>query len=138
VPVTYAIDAGKRTIRTRCFGDLTLQEILDHFRALEQDPDCPERLHVFLDVSQVDSVPTTHEISTAAFELKRIRDRVRFDACAIVATGDAIFGMMRMFEAMAGEYFCATRTFRVAAEAEAWLALQQELSERKTERNGSS
>jgi hypothetical protein len=32
--------------------------------------------------------------------------------------------MFRMFEVMAQDYFTAIRVFRVAAEAEAWLASQ--------------
>jgi len=53
--------------------------------------------------------------------LKRIRAKVRFDACAILASGEALFGMMRVFEAQAEEFFRVTRTFRIATEAEAWL-----------------
>jgi hypothetical protein len=28
-----------------------------HFRALEQDPDCPDALDVFLDLTELDSIP---------------------------------------------------------------------------------
>jgi hypothetical protein len=57
VPITYQIDADKRTIRTKAVGQVTLQEVIDHFRTLEQDPQCPERADVFLDLSEVDSLP---------------------------------------------------------------------------------
>ena len=79
----------------------------------------------------MDSLPETHQISTVINEMKRIRARVRFDACAILATGDALFGMMRMFEALAEEFFRVTCTFRIATEAEAWLVSQQSLGEHK-------
>jgi len=133
VPITYQIDADKRTIRTKAVGYVTLQEVVDHFRTLEQDPQCPDRPDVFLDLSEVDSLPETPQISTVIHELKRIRAKVRFDACAIQASGDALFGMMRMFEVLAEECFRVTRTFRIATEAEAWLVSQQSLDEHKPE-----
>ena len=110
-------------IRTRCFGHLTLAEVVDHFRQLEQDPACSDHLRVFLDLSEVDSLPGPSQLGTVIQEMDRIQPR--FDACAIVATRDALFGMMRMFEAMGEKHFRVTRTFRVASEAEAWLASQQ-------------
>jgi hypothetical protein len=125
VSVTYKIDANKRTVRTKCVGLVTLQEVIDHFRTLEQDPECPDILDVFLDLSEMASLPETREISTVINEVKRIRGQVRFGACAILARRDALIGMMRVFEAMAEECFRVTCTFRVANEAEAWLFSQQ-------------
>lgn len=131
MPVTYYIDANTRTIRTKAMGNLTLGEVVDHFRTLEQDPQRPEYTDVFLDLSEVDSLPETPQISTVAGELKRIRGKVRFNACAILACRPALFGMMRIFEVMAEDSFRVTRTFRVATEAEAWLVSQQSLAEYK-------
>ena len=54
----------------------------------------------------------------------------------IVANRDAVFGMMRVFEVMAEEYFRVTRTFRVADEAEAWLLWQQSLADQKSSEAG--
>jgi hypothetical protein len=133
VPITYQIDADKRTIRTKGVGHVTLQEIIDHFRTLERDPQCPERNDVLLDLSEVDSLPETLQLSTVINELKSIRTKVRFDACAILASRDALFGMMRMFEVLAENFFRVTRTFRIATEAEAWLVSQQSLDEHKPE-----
>lgn len=123
--VTYKIDAARRTVRTKCVGLVTLQEVIDHFRTLEQDPECPDILDVFLDLSEMDSLPASREISTVINEVKRIRGQVRFGACAILASRDALVGMMRVFETMAEECFRVTCTFRVASEAEAWLVSQQ-------------
>ena len=133
MPITYQIDADKRTIRTKAVGYVTLQQVIDHFRTLEQDPQCPERPDVFLDLSEVESLPETPQISIVIRELKRIRAKVRFEACAILASRNALFGMMRMFEALAEEFFRVTRTFRIATEAEAWLVSQQSLDEHKPE-----
>lgn len=124
MPVTYKIDADKRTIRTKCFGLVTLDEVIDHFRTLKQDPECPDLIDVLLDCSEIDSLPETRDLSTVVSEMKRVRARVRFDACAIVASRDALVGMIRVFEALAEDSFRATRTFRNANEAEAWLISQ--------------
>ena len=134
--MTYKIDANKRIIWTRCVGLVTLQEVMDHFRTLEQDPDCPDLLDVFLDLSEVQSIPETRQISTVISEMNRIRGQVRFGACAILANRDALVGMMRVFEVMAENYFRVTCTFRVANEAEAWLVSQQSLADHKPDRAG--
>jgi hypothetical protein len=131
VPVTYKIDADKNTIRTKAVGYLTLQEVVNHFRTLDQDPQSLEGTNVFLDLSEVDSLPETPQISTVVNELKRIRGKVRFSACAILACRPALFGMMRIFEVLAEDSFRVTRTFRIATEAEAWLVSQQSLAEHK-------
>lgn len=127
MPVTYTVDADRRTIRTRCVGRVTLQDVINHFRALEQDLRCPARLDVFLDLSELDlgSLPQTLQVSRVVQEVKRIEGRIRFGACAILAPRDAVFGMMRMFEAMAEQNFRATRSFRDATQAEIWLVSQQ-------------
>jgi hypothetical protein len=124
MPVTYAIDADKKTVRTRCAGQVTLEQVIEHLRALEQDPECPRHLNVFLDLSELDvnSIPKTPQVSRAVLEVQRVEGRISFGACAILAPHDALFGMMRMFEAMTERQFRVTRTFRERMEAEAWLA----------------
>jgi hypothetical protein len=133
VSVTYKIDAKRRTVRTRCVGLVTPQEVIEHFRALEQDPECPDVLDVFLDLTELDSIPETNQISAIVCEMKRIRGQVSFGACAILASRDALIGMMRVFEVMAEECFCVTCTFRAANEAEAWLVSQQSLADRESD-----
>lgn len=127
MPVTYTIDVGKRRVYTHCVGRVTLQEVIDHFHTLEQDPLCPAHLDVFLDLSGLDlsSLPHTPQVSRVVLEIEHIQDRVRFGACAILAPPDAIFGMMRMFEAMSERYFRVIHSFRDRVEAELWLVSQQ-------------
>jgi hypothetical protein len=125
VPITYQIDADNRTLWTKGVGQVTLQQVIDHFRTLEQDPQIPERTDVFLDLSEVDSLPEPSQLTIVVKELTRIRTKVCFNACAIVATSDALFGMMRMFEVQAEEFFRVMCVFRIATEAQAWLLLQQ-------------
>ena len=125
MPVTYTIDVKEKLIRTKCTGDVKFQEVIDHFRILEHDPNCADRLDVFLDLSRITSLPATGQITGVAREIARIKEKVRFNVCAVVAPTDALFGMLRMFEVMAKPYFTETRVFRSATDAEAWLTSQR-------------
>jgi hypothetical protein len=122
VPVTYQIDTTTRRIHTICSRPLKFAEVVDHFRALKEDPTCKGQLDVLLDVSDADPLPESRQLAAIGTELDAVRAKVEFGLCAIVATRDAMLGMMRMFEVPAGPYFRATRVFRSAVEAEAWLA----------------
>jgi hypothetical protein len=122
--VTYRIDQAKRRIHTRCVGAVTLDEVLQHFADLVRDPDCPARLDVLLDLSETTSLPTSYQLSAVTTEVARVRPRVQFDGCAIIATQDALFGMARMFEVFAENYFGATRVCRTMDEGTRWLELE--------------
>ncbi|MFZ0933715.1 MAG: hypothetical protein WB579_21700 [Bryobacteraceae bacterium] len=121
MPVSYRIDQDNGMIRTRCVGNVTFEEVVDHFRDLEQDPNCPDRLDVLLDLTQTTSVPSTEQLRAVSRVIGGIQATVRFDSCAIAASTDVLFGMSRVFEVVARERFGATYVFRTVAEAEAWL-----------------
>ena len=121
--VTYQIDQAKRRIHTRCIGAVTLDEVLQHFADLVRDPDCPARLDVLLDLSETTSL-TSSQLKAVTTEVARVRPRVQFDGCAIIASRDALFGMARMFEVFAENYFGATRVFRTMDEGTRWLELE--------------
>ena len=117
--VTYEIDKANRIIRTSCRGAVTLEEVIDHFRELERDPDCPDRLDVLLDLSEQTSVPTRYNLEDVTSEIRRIRSKIQFGACAIVANTDVLFGMLRMFEVFTEQYFQNSCVCRSMSEAEA-------------------
>jgi hypothetical protein len=125
MPVTYILDAKARLIRTRCVGNVTLEEVLAHFRELEKDPGAAGRLDVFLDVSETTSLPFGFQIAAVADQLRKVRQTVRFNACAVLTQSDALYGMMRVFQVMTEPYFQALRVFRDRAEAETWLAAER-------------
>jgi hypothetical protein len=125
MPVVYKIDRVNQIIRTKCIGPVTIEEVVDHFRTLEHDPNCPDYLDVLLDVSEETTIPTKEELEEVTRAVHNVRGRVRFGACAIVAFQDALFGMLRMWEVFAEQYFRETYVFRTSEEAEAWLASRQ-------------
>ena len=124
-PITYRIDANERLIHTKCVGVVKLDEVIHHFRELERDPVCPDHLDVFLDLCELSSLPESGELRTMINAISLIRDKVEFGVCAIVASRDALFDMMKAFEEFAQQYFREMRVFRIAAEAEKWLTLQR-------------
>ena len=81
-----------------------------------------------MDLRETTSLPFTGEIHAVAHEISETRKKVHFNICAVVATTDALYGMMRMFAVVAGRYFTVVQVFRVAAEAEEWLASQRLLA----------
>ena len=121
MPVTYSIDADRKLLHTICSGPVNLPEVAAHFRALRDDPACTGRLDVLLDVSATEVLPESAQLGTVVAEVAAVRRKVEFGMCAVVATRDAMFGMMRMFEVLASRYFRAIRVFRDIGEAKAWL-----------------
>ena len=121
MPITYKIDQGKRLIHTRCIGDVKAKEVSEHFRELDRDPCRPDRLNVLLDLTEMTSLPETQELRGVNYDLQQVRGSLQFGACAIVTCNDALFGMMRMFQVLAQEYFEVTRVFETIREAQAWL-----------------
>jgi hypothetical protein len=74
-----------------------------------------------LDLGDQTSMPTPDKLRVVAGEISRIRGRVQFGNCAIVACSEALFGMLRMFEVFAEEYFRQTHVCRSTQEAQSWL-----------------
>ncbi len=122
MPVTYHIDKTRGLIYTDCVGNVTPDEVFEHFRVLERDPECPARLDVLLDLNACTSVPDRHQLRGVSGQIGRIRDKVRFEDCAIVAGSDVLFGMSRMFEVFASAWFREVRVCRARDEAESWLS----------------
>jgi len=122
VPIHYRIDPERRRIWTTCIGDVNPKEISQHFRDLARDPNRPDRLNVLLDLTEMTSLPETPQLRAVTNDLKRYQPDMQFDACAIVASRNVLFGMMRMFGVLTAEYFDMTEVFRAIADAEAWLA----------------
>jgi SpoIIAA-like len=132
MPVTYQIDTVNGIIRTKCMGDVTLDEVITHFEELARDPDCPDRLDVLLDLSEETSIPKSRELQVVTCEIAQVRSRVQFGTCAIVACRDALYGMLRVFEVFSEKLFREARVFRSLSEAEAWLAAQRDTDRRES------
>ena len=79
------------------------------------------RTVAILDLTGVESLPDPSQLRSVGPEIDRVRDRVTFGRCAIVAGSDAMFGLMRMFEVFAADRFAMIRVFRQPVDAARWL-----------------
>jgi len=122
MPIHHEIDRERSLIRTTCTGAVGLDQVLQHFRALETERNLPHPLDVLLDLSAISSVPDADQIQRIAAEIRQLLGKVHWGICAIIATRDLVFGVSRILEIRAEESFAATRVFRESAAAEAWLA----------------
>jgi hypothetical protein len=120
MPLTYQIDHEIGTIETKGAGNVTLDEVIAHFRALAEDPALPDRLDVLLDLDEMDTLPGREQLEKVATAISRAK--VEWGACAVVASRDALYGMLRVFAVLARPEFTRTRVFRDLEQAERWLA----------------
>ena len=71
-----------------------------------------------------------------SYQIGRLRQKVRFDACAIVADKDVLFGMSRMFEVFAEKWFHEIRVWRTREGAETWLTSRSALTNKQSAEAG--
>jgi hypothetical protein len=122
MPVTYQINREARFIETYCTGVVTFDEVMGHFEQLEAEAALPERLDVLLDLAGATTLPESGQLLEVARAVERLKAKLEWGACAIVASHDALFGMSRMFEAFAEGSFARIAVFRKREDAKGWLA----------------
>lgn len=121
MPVTYRLVPALGFIETSCSGDVTLGEVLDHFRELGGDRALPARLHVLLDLDGLTSLPESAQLRDVTRAVADLGARLELGACAVVASRDAVFGMGRVFGVFVEALFSEARVFRKREDAERWL-----------------
>jgi len=127
MPIEYDLDRNQQLVHTRCLGDTTFDEVMEHFSTLLADPELPGRLDVLLDLSGLTSVPESDQLRRVAAETGALASTVRWGALAIVAVSDLLYGMSRMFQAFSESHFRDSCVFRSHDEAESWLARRREI-----------
>ena len=120
--ITYSFEPESGILRTRCAGHVTLEDTLEHFRQVAEDPALPKRYKALLDIDQLTSVPATAQLRGALSGLDRILKDAVWDRWAIVAQSDVAFGMSRMFQVFLEDLGVPCRVFRDLDDAERWLA----------------
>lgn len=126
MPITYEIDRVRRLVRTKCVGFVTLDEVIAHFTALENDPSRVGIFDVLVDFRRVTSVPETGQLREVADRIAPDKSDLQFGACAIVATDPALVGTAKLFSVFTNKRFRATTVVRTVEAAERWLAAADE------------
>jgi len=122
MPITFSIDPHAALIRTMGSGHVTLTEVQEHFRELMNAWPSVPRLQVLLDLTECTSLPDFHQLRTVVGQMDASGGRHRFERCAIVASRELLYGMLRVFEVMADTRSVVVRVFRAESDATEWLS----------------
>ena len=119
MPVTYRIDGGLADMVLE--GDCPPDEVIQTFHRILDDPACPARFVLLLDVSSSTTLATraTDEIVRVASHVGPYKDRLT--RCAVVATEDVQFGLSRLGAVYSESAGVMTSAFRTRGEALEWL-----------------
>ena len=118
MPEGYAIDAGRKLVTCRAWGDFTNDDLYEHYRRLAADPAFDPNFAQLGDLAEV----TEFSVDSAAIESAARRNIFASGtARAIVAPKGVAFGLARMFASYSPEDQMV-RVFERLDEAEAWLA----------------
>ena len=121
MPITFSIDMRASLIRTIGAGNVTPAEVDDHFTELSKVWPRGAKLDVLLDLSGCTSLPEILQLRAVVSRIQMFGGRKRFGVCAIVATRELLYGLLRVFELLASHRFVAVRVFRNGSAAMVWL-----------------
>ena len=121
MPITFSIDMRASLIRTIGAGNVTPAEVDDHFTELSKVWPRGAKLDVLLDLSGCTSLPEILQLRAVVSRIQMFGGRKRFGVCAIVATRELLYGLLRVFELLASHRFVAVRVFRNESAAMVWL-----------------
>lgn len=98
MPADYEIETKAGVVHSRAWGSLTDEDLLDHHRRLEDDPDFDPSWNHYFDFEGVE------EADLSAEGIRTLAGRSPFSEAsrrALVVDPDrpALFGMLRMYEA---------------------------------------
>ncbi len=119
--IRYQIDRSIGRITTQAFGEVTIEEALEHFDELSADPCYEPGLDVLLDLVDCKSLPETEKVRFAAGRVTASSSSLRFGRMAIVVPSDVLFGMLRMFHTLSETAFTDAQIFRDRDQALQWL-----------------
>jgi hypothetical protein len=135
MPLRVWVDADKHVRYAVASGVLSKTDVLEHYGAVLADPAYDPALDMVFDctaVERVDVEPgTVKHFSELVARADRSIPAGVHPRAAIVAPGDAAYGMARMYQAYR-EVQQAQRVYRVyrtVAEARRWLGLPHDASE---------
>jgi len=131
MPITFSIDRQASLIRTIGAGNVTPAEVDAHFAELSTVWPRGAKLDVLLDLSGCTSLPEIPQLQAVASRIQMFGGRKRFGVCAIVASRELLYGLLRVFELLAAQRFMAVRVFRNAPAAMVWLGARSSANKQK-------
>lgn len=116
MPISAKLSAETRWLHTRATGTLTYAELLAHLRDTKEGG----RPELF-DARGADTDLTTFQVRSLSYFAKHLWDRGELGPTAVVATEDALFGMVRMYSSFLDAFAGVSQVFRDIGYAEKWL-----------------
>lgn len=120
MPISYHLH--RSWIEVRPTGAVDAAEIRRTFEALIADPAIAPGMDLLSDSSALDTASTTAIVKSVIPLIERLAERIGSFRLALVAPGDATYGMGRMTEALSAQAPVSVRVFRARRDAEAWLS----------------
>ncbi|MBW2397174.1 MAG: hypothetical protein JRG95_23235 [Deltaproteobacteria bacterium] len=121
MPLHFRIDEEAGLVITTAEGRVSAEDLVAHARELAKTPNRP--LRELVDFSEtVEITLPTEAVSDAARFLRDEDQNAAGSRVAMVAKADAVFGMMRLFEAYRAHSGVLIRVFRNRDDALRWLA----------------
>ena len=121
MPISYRVDPARRRVETTITDEYTLADVEAYMDAVEADPAYAADFDRLIDLTATQTLLAPEEVRSLA-DIVRGRPASPRSRRALVAAGDAQFGVARMFELYAEDAPVAYRTFRDRAAADDWLA----------------
>jgi hypothetical protein len=118
MPVRHVIDEGRRLVLSRGWDEICAGELTEAARVVARDPAFYPGLDQLCDLSQITSVAATSE------EIRWLAENSPFGAGsrrAVVAPGNLVYGLSRMYVAYSQGRESEIRIFRDLDAAERWL-----------------
>jgi hypothetical protein len=115
----YALDHARRMLRSRGWGTLSTADIEEFYSRLQADPAFDPSYCSLGDLREVTEIAVHSTDLAASASLPIFEPGARR---ALVASRDAVYGMLRAFASFNERMGQTTRIFRDMESAEAWLA----------------
>ncbi len=120
MPYHYQLDVEREFVSARVTGELSLDVIREGNVLVRAEPEFDKVKFLLLDLREITTVTLTgEEMRTLVRETPFGKGTRR----AVVASGDHIFGLIRMFHAYDESYQRDFNVFRRVEDAIAWLGI---------------
>jgi hypothetical protein len=127
MPTAFEIDVTRRLVVCRCWGVLTSEEIVTHYRALRADPAFDPTFAQLGDLSDV----SAFDVDTRALGSEALLETFHSSARrALVAPSDIAFGLARLYGSYAQAASQNLEVFRAKRDAELWLGMRERSDEK--------
>ena len=124
LPIWFRIDRSRQLLLARAESSLSRREFEDSLQEAVAHPDFSPGFRQLCDFRELHEFGGGYDEYHEVIENgRKFSDRLQGGRVALVAERDSVFGMLRMYQAIAQELPLEISVFRDMEEAERWLEL---------------